>query len=254
MGRQRRMRMRRDVQVVFQDPIASLDPRLPVFDLLAEPLSAHGVAAADIRRRVPELLGMVGLGPEHASHYPAEFSGGQRQRIGIARALALEPKVLVLDEPVSALDVSIQAGVLNLLEELQARLGLALLFVAHDLAVVRHIADRVAVMYLGKIVEIGPVDAVYGAPQHPYTQALLSAIPIPDPAKERARERILLTGDLPSPADVPSGCRFRTRCFRYAALTPELQSRCEAEEPARQQRGEASHESACHYAAAHVVL
>jgi peptide/nickel transport system ATP-binding protein len=249
LDRRARKAVRRDLQVVFQDPMASLDPRMPVSDILAEPLSTHGVDTATIRRRVPELLDLVGLRRDQASRYPAQFSGGQRQRIGIARALALEPKLIVLDEPVSALDVSIQAGVINLLDELKARLGLAYLFVAHDLSVVRHIADRVAVMYLGKIVEIGSVADVFHAPQHPYTQALLSAIPIPDPAKERQRERILLIGDLPTPTDPPSGCRFRTRCFRYASLSPEDQVVCREVEPPLEQAGRgADQQSACHYA------
>ena len=200
-----RKAVRRDLSVVFQDPMAALDPRLPVFDIIAEPLRAQGVPKPAVAKRVSELLRLVGLEPGHASRYPQAFSGGQRQRIVIARALALEPKLIVLDEPVAALDVSIQAGVINLLDELRARLGLSYLFVAHDLAVVRHIADRVAVMYLGRIVEIGDVDSVFDFPTHPYTQALLSAIPIPDPGKERSRRRIVLTGDLPSPLERPVG-------------------------------------------------
>ncbi|MFF4617792.1 dipeptide ABC transporter ATP-binding protein [Nonomuraea jabiensis] len=241
-----RKAIRRDMQVVFQDPLASLDPRMTVHDILAEPLRTHGRRRPG--RRVAELLALVGLDASHAARYPQDFSGGQRQRIGIARALALEPRLLVLDEPVSALDVSIQAGVINLLGSLRARLGLSYLFVAHDLAVVRHIADRVAVMYLGRIAEIGQVDAVFDAPAHPYTQALLSAIPLPDPVRERARERILLEGDLPSPAHPPTGCRFRTRCPKFRGeLTDEQRSLCVDVEPEVRPLGE-DQGAACHYA------
>ena len=226
-----RKELRRDLQVVFQDPMASLDPRMTVFDLISEPMGVFRIDRPEVERRVGELMRLVGLEPSHADRFPAQFSGGQRQRIGIARALALEPKLVVLDEPVSALDVSIQAGVINLLSELKSDLGLSYLFVAHDLAVIRHIADRVAVMYLGRIVEIGDVDAIYAHPAHPYTQALLSAIPIPDPDKERSRVRILLRGDLPHPADPPAGCHFRTRCQKFLTLTDEQQQRCLTDDP-----------------------
>jgi peptide/nickel transport system ATP-binding protein len=245
--------IRRDVSVVFQDPMASLDPRLPVADILGEPLRTYGVPKEQRANRVRELLRLVGLGSEHASRYPAEFSGGQRQRICIARALALEPKLVVLDEPVSALDVSIRAGVINLLEQLREKLSLSYLFVAHDLSVVRHIANRVAVMYLGRIVEIGDVDHVFDRPAHPYTQALLSAIPLPDPHRERERRRIVLQGDLPSPADPPSGCRFRTRCPLHLTLLPDQAQRCIDEEPALLSQG-ADHGAACHYAQVKTVL
>jgi peptide/nickel transport system ATP-binding protein len=251
-----RFQVRRDVQIVFQDPMASLDPRLPIGDIIGEPLDAHGVVGGERAARVRELLQLVGLRPEHANRYPQAFSGGQRQRIGIARALALRPKLLVLDEPVSALDVSIRAGVINLLERLKAELGLSYLFVAHDLAVVRHIADRIAVMYLGRIVELGGVDDVFERPAHPYTQALLSAAPLPDPEKERERRRIVLEGDLPSPLDPPSGCRFRTRCQRFANELDDAERRlCIEQPPALEVRsGGEGHLDACHYSEPAAVL
>jgi oligopeptide/dipeptide ABC transporter ATP-binding protein len=233
--------IRGDVQMVFQDPYASLNPRKRVGTIIADPLRIHGDSnRRQIRERVRELLALVGLSPEHVNRYPHEFSGGQRQRIGVARALALHPKLIIADEPVSALDVSIRAQVINLLDDLQDELGLTYIFIAHDLGVVRHVSDRIAVMYLGKIVEVSPAEELYQRPVHPYTEALLSAVPIPDPVITAQREQIVLEGDVPSPIVPPSGCRFHPRC-RYATQI------CSQVEPPLTDHGGEGHVAACHH-------
>ena len=242
-----RKALRKDLQIIFQDPMSSLDPRMPIYDVLAEPLKVHKWSKEKINRRIGELMELVGLNPDYVDRFPAQFSGGQRQRISIARALATDPKVLLLDEPIASLDVSIQAGIINLLEDMQAKLKISYLFVAHDLAVIRHISDRVAVMYLGQVVELGETEDVFTHPRHPYTQALLSAIPVPDPVVERTRQRIILKGDLPSPSEKHPGCRFASRCPVKLRLTPEQQKMCETKRPVLTSDDQIATEFACHF-------
>ncbi|MGI8713895.1 MAG: ABC transporter ATP-binding protein [Solirubrobacteraceae bacterium] len=239
LGRRSLTPFRREVQLVFQDPVASLNPRKRVGQIISTPLRLHGMARGEAEARVRDLLGRVGLNPEHVNRFPHEFSGGQRQRIGVARALAVNPRLIVLDEPVSALDVSIQAQVVNLLDDLQDELGLSYVFIAHDLSVVRHVSDQIAVMYLGKLMELSPAKELYSKPIHPYTEALLAAIPIPDPNQNRARERRVVGGEPPNPINPPSGCRFHTRCPRATDVCREV------EPPLAQYAGE--HLAACHH-------